>query len=203
MPITTPDAVLEFWFGDALTSGSAYMQRFSFWYSVSDETDAEIRDRFEDSLEAAARGELDDWKAEPRSLLALTIMLDQFPRNIHRGTAQCFAYDDKALACCMQAIESGKDRDLHPGERQFLYLPLQHSESPEVQELSVQTYEQLVEEGKGHAFEAMLGGGAEYASKHRDIIAGFGRYPHRNDAMGRQSTPEEIEYLKTAERFGQ
>ncbi len=199
----TVDDILEYWFSNALSSPDAYMERFKFWYSVSEETDNEIKEKFSDTLQVAGLGGMDDWKAEPRSLLALTIVLDQFPRNIHRGTAMCFAYDDRALACCMQAIESGMDKDLHPGERQFLYLPLQHSEDPEVQELSVKTYEGLVEECSDSDFGEMLSSGAGYAHKHRDIIAQFGRYPHRNDAVGRESTPEEIEYLKTAERFGQ
>jgi uncharacterized protein (DUF924 family) len=198
----TPDNILEFWFADSLASPEAYKQRLPFWYSVSEEKDLDIRERFGATLEAAEQGELDSWRNDSSSLLALTILVDQFPRNIYRGSAAAYHYDSIALGCCMETLDREKDLELLPGERMFQYMPLQHAEELGMQNLSVECYEKLLETC-GKDYKEVVQGGLNFAIKHRDIIQKFGRFPHRNDVLGRESTPEELEFLRTAERFGQ
>jgi len=198
----TPDTILEYWFADSLASPAAYKERLPFWYSVSDEKDRDIRERFGATLEAVGQGKLDSWRSDSSSLLALTIVVDQFPRNIHRGTADAFHYDGIALGCCMESLDREKDLELLPGERMFQYLPLQHAEELGTQNLSVECYEKLLQ-SCGDDYKEVVKQGLDFASKHRDIIQKFGRFPHRNELLGRESTPDELEFLKTAERFGQ
>jgi uncharacterized protein (DUF924 family) len=193
-------SVLEYWFGDAGSSAAALEKRMGFWFGTAH--DAEIRERFGELARRAADGELASWADSPRRRLALILLLDQVPRNLHRGTAAAFAQDEKALALALSGMQVGADAALSPVERMFFYMPLQHAESREVQDESVAAFRRLARE----APEGMRGGfeaGLKYAELHRQIIERFGRFPHRNRVLGRASTREEIEYLESAETFGQ
>ena len=175
--------VLDFWFGAEPGPSRAE------WFRKDAAFDAQIRARFGNLHEAASRRELEAWRASPRPLLALVIVLDQFSRNLHRGDPRAFAQDDYALECARQAIARRDDLGLLPVERQFLYLPYEHSESLADQEMGVELMRSL------DRFEETRGV-SEWAVKHRDIVARFGRFPHRNAALGRGSTAEETEFLK-------
>ena len=210
--------VREFWFGKSLTGslrgqGELASQavllkrRVDLWFATNPQVvgqqDEIVRTQFQDLLERAVQGELDGWADRPRRRLSLIILLDQFPRQIYRGTAQAFAYDPAALALTLSGMQLAADGALNLVERLFFYMPLQHAESTEVQDEAVSAYKRLVSESPAElrsTFEKSL----EYAEQHRDLIRQFGRFPHRNRILGRDSTPEEIAYLKTSgETFGQ
>jgi len=210
--------VREFWFGKSLTGplpgqGELASQavllkrRNELWFEtnprVVGQQDEIVRTQFQDLLERAVRGELDGWADSPRRRLSLIILLDQFPRQIYRGTAQAFAYDPAALALTLSGMQLAADGALNLVERLFFYMPLQHAESTEVQDEAVSAFKRLVAESPAElrsTFEKSL----EYAEHHRDLIRQFGRFPHRNKVLGRESTPEEVAYLKkTGETFGQ
>jgi uncharacterized protein (DUF924 family) len=177
---TRVDEVLDFWFGREDEPG--YGEFREAWFRKDPEFDREIRDRFESLHEEAAAGRLDDWKREARSCLALVILLDQFPRNMFRGDPRSYATDRKAQETAEHAVESAFDRELPEFQRTFLYMPFMHSEDLELQRRSVELF-------RG------LGGSAEYAVRHMEIIERFGRFPHRNEILGRRTTPEEAEFL--------
>jgi uncharacterized protein (DUF924 family) len=160
------------------------------WFRKDEKFDAEIRRRFGQTHAAAARRELEDWRAKPESMVALVVVLDQFSRNLYRNDARAFAQDDHARECAREALARGDDARLLPVERMFLYLPFEHSEDRADQELSCRLMAQI------DSFEETRGI-SEWAAKHKVIVDRFGRFPHRNAALGRQSTPEEIEFLKT------
>lgn len=176
MLAATPDDVLKFWFTDSSPKQ---------WFMRSDAFDAAIRDTLGPLHERAAAGELDDWATTPRGALALMILLDQAPRNLHRGSARAFASDPAALRHARAAIEAGFDAGLTDDERVFFYLPFEHSEDLADQERCIELCSALATKQY-----------VDYAVRHRDIIARFGRFPHRNAVLGRASTPEELEFLK-------
>ncbi len=197
------DEIIDFWFSDAADSSEALAQRNALWFGSGRDFDHEVRARFEATIELATTGACNHWEEEPRGLLALILLFDQFTRNIHRGTREAFARDEAALRLCRESIERGFDRQLPALERIFLYMPLQHVEDPEGQALSVKLTEALLEEcpaAQHEYFEASH----RYAEDHHDVIARFGRFPHRNEVLGRESTAEEREYLQGGgSRFGQ
>lgn len=193
--------VLEFWLGDARRDPRAVADRVERWFQPDAALDAEVRARFAPWVERAAAGELDAWKATPQGLLALVILLDQFPRNLHRGTAAAFAHDAAALALCREALESGADRALTPVERTFLYLPLEHTEDREAQARCVRAFEKLAGSCQP-AWREVVEDSLGYARAHQEVIERFGRFPHRNAALGRASTPEEERYLAEGGGFG-
>lgn len=202
-------AVLEFWFGRGPHTAEAMKRRMSLWFGSADEhpeaqqLDQTIRDRFSDTMRRAAEGDLDHWASTPRRRLALILLLDQFPRNVFRGTARAMAQDSKALALTEEGLQLGADGALDPAERMFFYMPLQHAESREAQEQSTMLFRRLLEEAPAGMHE-LLAASLEYANKHRDLVERFGRFPHRNRALGRASTPAEIRYLREGgETFGQ
>ena len=183
----TPVDVLDFWFG-APGSGEFGRPR-KCWFEKKPAFDEEIRRRFLSALEDAAAGRLDGWAAQPEGLLALIILLDQFPRNLFRNQPRSFATDSQALDLARQAVKQGFDERLMPVQRVFAYLPYEHSEDLAMQDRSVTLFAGLAEGREG--FGAYL----DYAEKHRAVIRRFGRFPHRNAILSRVSTPEEIEYL--------
>ena len=183
MNAATPDDVLRFWFGQ--TPGASRSE----WFRKDARFDAEIRERFGALHAAAANREREAWRASSESLLALVIVLDQFSRNLYRDDARAFAQDAHARGCAVQALERGDDLALLPVQRMFLYLPFEHSEDLRDQEKCVDLFTSL------EAFEPTRGILA-WAVKHRDIVARFGRFPHRNAALGRASTAEETEFLR-------
>jgi len=192
--IETPESILGYWFGSSPDDAKVAAERHRLWWFKNAAVDDEIRKRFESSLAAAASGELDDWASQPNSLLALILLTDQFPRNIYRESARAFAFDAKALAWCLGGMTSGLHLALRPIQRLFFYLPLEHAESVECQEQSVGLFRNLlasVSIDQKSAFESFL----DFAVRHRNIIARFGRFPHRNKILGRPSTPEELAFL--------
>jgi uncharacterized protein (DUF924 family) len=199
--------VREFWFGKLPLEREALDERMKVWFAGgseqrADESDAAIRAEFGARVEAALRGELASWAHGPRRRLSLVILLDQFPRNIYRGCARAYAGDEQALALALSGMQSGADAALDPVERIFFYMPLQHSESLDVQEESVAAYRRLLGESPQPlraAFEDTL----KSAELHASIIRRFGRFPHRNPALRRASTVEEAAYLCEAGSFGQ
>ena len=190
----TPTEVLEFWLGPAPEDPESVARAAKRWYSTDDGFDAEIRNRFGTAIERAQRGSFADWAEAPEGALALVILLDQFPRNAYRGTADAFAGDPVALVVAGRAVERSFDRELAIPGRAFLYHPFEHSEHPEDQERSVVLFEALAAEApkKWREFAADF---VPYAHAHRDVIARFGRFPHRNANLGRVNTPEERAYL--------
>jgi uncharacterized protein (DUF924 family) len=175
--------VLRFWFGEGTDYGKAHKR----WFEKDLALDEEIRTRFSSLHQEQSRSR--EWLSAPRECLARVIVLDQFPRHIYRGTARAFESDALALEAARHLIDKGWDRELLPVERQFAYLPFEHSESLTDQERACQLCEAL------NAFPETADT-HRYALAHRDIIRRFGRFPHRNAALGRESTPEEIEFLK-------
>ncbi len=194
----TIDDILEFWFGaasDVADDAAVAKRNAQLWWSKNEATDREIRERFESVLEKAVRGELDSWRASPRGVLALILLVDQFTRNMYRGTPRSFAHDALARELCRDALARGADAELRPIERVFVYLPLEHSEDRQDQAESVRLFEGLLESvppGAEDTFREFL----DYAVRHREIIDRFGRFPHRNSILGRESTPEESEFLE-------
>lgn len=178
------DDILEFWFGP----GEDRPQR-QVWFTPDPAFDQACTAGFLDDYERAAAGELDDWKDAPRSLLALVLLLDQFARNIFRGSPREFATDHKALALAKLAVAKEFDRALPSVERVFFYLPFQHSENLDDQRESVRLHRQLA------AQDPATAGYLAYAERHMQVITCFGRFPHRNATLGRPSTPAEVQFI--------
>lgn len=181
-----PAEVLDFWFGREDEPGYGGFR--DEWFQKDEEFDRQVRDRFLDDYEKAARGGYDGWRKEPESCLALVILLDQFPRNLFRGDPKTYATDGKALEVSEYAIRHTLDRKLPGFKRMFLYMPFMHSEKAEDQRRSVKLFRELATEDDGPDV-------TEFAEGHRDIVEQFGRFPHRNEILGRETTPEEAEFL--------
>lgn len=181
--------VLDFWFLPLGDPGHGKPR--DIWWKSTPELDAEIAGRFAGLLDRAIAGEFDGWASSPDGALALILVCDQFSRNMHRRSARAFAGDAKAIATARVAVARfyplAYPRDL----RLFFYMPFQHSEQLADQELACALFAALDEDS------------ARYAIEHRDIVARFGRFPHRNEVLGRVCTEEELDYLRTADRFGQ
>ncbi|HVL75514.1 MAG TPA: DUF924 family protein [Noviherbaspirillum sp.] len=192
----TIETILHFWFGTESDDARVASAQARLWWMKHPDVDREIRERFEGTLEAAMRGELDGWRASPRGRLALIVLADQFPRNMYRDTPRAFAYDAQARGWCLEALDAGADQALRPIERVFLYLPLEHSERLEDQERAVALFKRLHEEA-GEAARPAFAEFLDYAYRHRDVIARFGRFPHRNRILQRASTDEEEAFLRT------
>jgi uncharacterized protein (DUF924 family) len=190
-----PDSVLAFWFGQPGSATEVAGRQTRLWFGKSPENDRAVAERFADTLLDATAGRLGHWAATPRGRLALLIVFDQFPHHIHRDQPQAFATDPQALALSLAALDAGEAGQLAPIERVFLYLPLEHAESLSMQDRSVALYEALAQEAAADE-RALFDNFLDYARKHRDVVARFGRFPHRNAILGRPSTPEELEFLK-------
>jgi len=194
--------LIEDWFGPTLVSPSAIPERQSWWFNADENRDAMLLDKYGELVEQCAAGHMYRWLDKPEGRLALVIALDQLPRNLYRGSPRAFAYDSYTAALCLTAVHTGQDQLLKPVQRVFLYMPLQHFEDLQGQETGVQLFARLAHEnGDWPVFaEEFL----PFARVHRDIIARFGRFPHRNKVLGRQSTQEEREYLADdTPNFGQ
>ncbi|MEM7771141.1 MAG: DUF924 family protein [Cyanobacteria bacterium P01_E01_bin.6] len=185
----TIDEVLTFWFGVTVSGDDAYQVRRKLWFRKNPATDQEIRRLFFSTYEQAIAGALAHWQTTPRGALALAVVLDQFPRNMFRGEAQSFASDAQARTVANRAIADGFDQQLPPLQRMFLYLPLEHSENLEDQFRCVDLFQRLLNECPE------LTNSYDYAVRHKDIIERFGRFPHRNHILGRETTAEEAEFL--------
>jgi uncharacterized protein (DUF924 family) len=184
---TEADEVLAFWFGREDEPG--YGEFREAWFRKDPEFDQQVQERFGLLYERAAAAELDGWREEARSCLALVICLDQFPRNMFRGDGRTHATDDKALETARYALERALDRELPPFQRVFVYMPFMHSESVEDQRRSVELFGRLAETPGAPDLTS-------YAVGHMEIVERFGRFPHRNVILGRETTPEEAEFLQ-------
>ncbi len=189
-----PEEILRFWFGDGPLSAEVAAERSPIWFMSSPVFDAEVGGRFGDLPERALAGELDAWTGEPRPALARVLVLDQFPRNLFRGSARSFAFDAAALAAALAAIDDGLHRSLHPIEASFLYLPLEHAEDLTMQDRCVALFEDLCSRCD-ETLRPQLEEYRDYAERHRAVIRRFGRFPHRNAVLGRESTAEETAHL--------
>ena len=178
--------ILEFWF-DELEPGD--------WFKGGEQVDRAIKNRFEDLLDPVYHGEHDSWLESPEGRLAAILVLDQFPRNLYRTDKRMFAYDNRALRISLEGIARGMDAALEPFQRVFFYLPLEHSEVMEDQDMSIERFSHLVTRvrpGEADTFREYL----RYAWRHYEIIRRFGRYPHRNEILGRTSTQKELAFLQ-------
>lgn len=197
-------AVLEFWTGFDPEDPAALERAYERWFSSTPERDRELERRFGPLVARASAGALDEWAASPRERLALIILLDQFRRNLYRGSADAFTLDPQALSLTRGGIAAGLDANLVPLERVFFYMPLQHSESAEVQRQSVRVFDALRAEPAPEPLATLLRNVAEFAHLHADIIARFGRFPHRNRHLGRTTTEAEAAFLRDGgPSFGQ
>jgi uncharacterized protein (DUF924 family) len=194
--------LLLFWFGPRPYTAAQVQQHSRLWFGEPDapeltpQADELIRERYSELTLIAEKGALAAWESSPRRRLALILLFDQFSRNIYRGSARAYSQDLAALSLTVSGMQIGADATLDPVERLFFYMPLMHAESLDVQEESVAAFRRLVEEAPAdlhRTFQASL----DSAVEHRDIIALFGRFPHRNRVLGRESTSEEIAWLAT------
>ncbi len=190
-----PQEVLEFWFGSNPNDAAVAEERASLWWSKNDETDAEVCRRFESLVISAEQGGLQEWLSTPEGRLALIIVTDQLPRNIYRGSASAFRFDDIARTACLQGLIPRCDRLLRPIHRVFFYLPLEHSENLDDQHRCVQLFQELLQ-GVSEHLRPTFEGYVDFALRHQVIVQRFGRFPHRNAILGRESTAEELQFLK-------
>ncbi|MFI4931324.1 MAG: DUF924 family protein [Burkholderiales bacterium] len=181
-------AVLDFWFG--APADSQHLLPRKQWFVKDEAFDASIRQRFAAAIERAIAGEFAHWAATPGGAVAQIVVLDQFTRNVHRGNARAFAGDARALAAAQALVGTGQDRMLPGVQRQFVYLPFEHAESLAMQRESTRLFAQLERD------EPAVGELLIWAQRHHDIIERFGRFPHRNAALGRTSTADELAFLQ-------
>ena len=189
------DILLDFWFGPLTEPEVFNRDRYDLWFRNGRAYDAALRERFGDLWRRAEAGDLDDWAEKPQGRLALILLLDQVPRHIHRGTAAAFAQDRRAQALTLAGITQGHDRELWPIQRLFFSLPLEHAEDLAVQDQSVAAFSQLRDEAP-MALREDCEGFLDYACRHREVIAHFGRFPDLNVILSRDSTPEELVFLR-------
>lgn len=179
--------ILRFWFGEIGADGRVADEVSKRWWKKDPELDAEIGRRFGPAMDRAARGELREWEASAHGRLALIVLLDQWSRNVFRDTPRAFAQDAEARRICLEGIDTGADRELLPIERSMFYMPLMHAEDRALQRRAVELFEALAREGGPDS--------VSFAVRHREIVERFGRFPHRNRILGRESTDEELEFL--------
>lgn len=191
-------SIHAFWFGenfDQIDDAAVAERQAKLWWGKDAQVDAAMGRRFTPLLEQAAKGKLDAWAATGAGLLSLVLLTDQFSRNIHRGTAQAFAADPVARRLAHRGMRGGVTATLRPIEQVFMLLPFEHSEDLAEQEMSVREFEALAR-GAPELARKRMDGYLDFARRHQDIIARFGRFPHRNAILGRFSTSEETEFLK-------
>lgn len=181
MAISNSDGVLDFWFSELVRP---------LWFNSTQEFDDELREKFLETYQAALGGKLSDWEKTPLGALALVICLDQFPLNMFRGRVESFEGEIPSLHVAERAIEKGLDQQLEGVQKAFLYMPFMHSEDMAQQDRSVELFS-----------KAELKDNLHWAKHHRGIVQRFGRFPHRNAILGRESTPEELVYLQSGEAF--
>lgn len=197
------DAVISCWFEEKQLSAPQIDGRMDVWFGEDAVFDQQIQSEFLGDVEEASEGKLDHWAHTPRGRLALILLLDQFRRNIYRGTAEAYAQDKRALKLCVEGAMEKKDKGLSPIQRAFFYMPLQHAESRKVQAKSVAIFSRLADAVSPTYVETFMTI-TQFAELHRDIIEQFGRFPHRNVVLNRANTPEEEEYLANdGPSFGQ
>lgn len=190
-----PERILSFWFGELDAEGLATADVQRRWFTKDEAFDAHLRDEYLADHRAIVAEEREHWLVDPRGRLAYVIVLDQFSRNMFRGTAAMFATDPQALRAAKGGIVKGADRALQPAERQFLYMPFMHSEALADQKRCIELFTGLRDESEGKVRD-MAEYSLRYSVQHHDIIERFGRFPHRNAILERPSTPEETKFLE-------
>ena len=193
MPEQEPQALLDFWFSDSSRDQ---------WFTPDRGFDEQCAGQFGHLLATAAAGELTTWMQSPQGRLAFIVLTDQLPRNIHRGTAEAYAWDSLALAASREGLEVGDDRGLSWDQRAFFYMPFEHSENLLDQHLAVGLFSHLRDESPRELRE-QTGNHLRFAQQHRQIILRFGRFPHRNAVLERSSSTEELEFVAAGDGFGQ
>lgn len=191
---TRIDEILSFWFKERKLTAPKIDSRMDIWFGEDPVFDHEIEKAFGTDVDSASDGKLNHWAHKPHGRLALILLLDQFRRNIYRGTVDAFAKDKVALKLCVEGAMEKADQSLSPIERVFFYMPLQHSESIKVQAKAVKIYDRLAE-AVSPTYAETFATIAQFAELHHDIVKLFGRFPHRNKLLNRQNTPQEDEYL--------
>jgi uncharacterized protein (DUF924 family) len=196
--VSTPEEVLSYWFPEGIDEADPETRgrQMERWMAGGSEVDREITERFGERLEQARRGELDQWADTARGRLALIVVLDQFSRNVYRDSPLSYTQDEKALGLAVEGIDLGMDRELGATERMFFWLPLGHSENLALHERIVGQAEKEVADAPEH-LRRWHKHNLYQAKAAREVIARFGRHPHRNEILGRDSTPEDLEYLRT------
>lgn len=194
--------VLDYWFGDGLESGWPSGNPVPFWFQPGAGDDAEVAHRFTPLVEAALARGLLEWERQGLSRLALIVLLDQFTRQIHRGTAQAFAGDHRAATLAVEGLSRGMETGLPWCGRLFFYMPLMHTEDVDLQTLAVEQISRLADQAPA-SLQTPLTSSVKSAKQHREIILRFGRFPHRNRILDRESSADELAYLENAPRFGQ
>ncbi len=186
--------ILDFWFGPLPSPIFFPVEKISTWFANSPDSDWQIRENFSQDIVKAMRGELNSWRETPRGRLALIVLLDQFPRHIYRNQPQAFTADSMARGLVIEGLQKGDDKRLYPVERAFFYLPLEHTEDLAMQNLSVELYQQLLAQSSV-MIRPQMQEFLRFAILHWQHIIQFGRFPHRNAILGRESTPEEVVFL--------
>lgn len=189
----TSEDVIRFWLGK---EDASPLENAALWWIKDDSFDREIKERFEKVLEQGVRGELASWDSTPRGRLALVILYDQLSRNMFRGTPRSFAQDSLALAISTRAIETGDECFLSPVQMKFMLMPFMHAEDVLLQQKGLDGFIKLQAAATDEMLQASFANSVKYARLHMVIIERFGRFPHRNEILGRTSTAEEIEFLK-------
>jgi len=183
-----PQDILQFWFG-----GSP-IENAKLWWGKHPDIDARIKAAHTDDIDKAMQGEYADWQTDPESYLALIILLDQFPRNVYRNDPKTYVCDKRALELALQGIKKGIDKQLNISQRTFFYMPLEHAEDKAIQQRCVGLFQKMTDEANEQD-QSFCQGFLDFAISHKKVIDRFGRFPHRNKILGRDSTPEEVEYL--------
>ncbi len=189
------EEILRFWFGDLAGPEGWPEEQAGTWFTADEARDYFLRQVYEPEIVAARAGRREEWKRTPRGALAWLLLLDQFGRSVYRGFPAAYESDLSCQIACLEGVEAGHDRALLPVERVFFYMPLQHAEDLEVQDRSVELFTALRDEAPAPVrgrLETVL----DFAVRHREVIAAFGRFPHRNAILGRDSTPEERVHLE-------
>jgi uncharacterized protein (DUF924 family) len=192
-----PDDVLEFWIGAPATDHDGFMKKVQRWFRGSPELDAEIRQKFGAAVQSARDGALDEWATTPRGRLALIILLDQFTRNLYRGTPRTYENDARALALCEAGLDQHADADLGYEERLFLYMPLAHSEDVTRQERNVALQTAAANSGPTE-LQKSYAVSVAHAKGYLEQIRRFGRFPHRNAVLSRTCTQDEMAFLASS-----
>ncbi|AWT11802.1 DUF924 domain-containing protein [Stutzerimonas frequens] len=187
--------LLHWWFGQGTSASEIAAEKQRLWFGYRPEQDAEARERFGALVEQALNGELQDWAELPEGWLALVLLLDQLPRMIHRDTPRAFAGDERAQQLVRDGLAHGGDMLLSPIQRVFIYLVLEHAENLAVQDLAVAHFTALRDIAAEHE-QVLFAGFLDYAERHRDVISRFGRFPHRNAILGRDSSDAERSFLQ-------
>jgi uncharacterized protein (DUF924 family) len=199
--MASPDEILSYWFRQPEETAEYLKSRGRLWFGGGESLDQEIEAKFGLTVEAAGRGELAGWRDEPDSCLALVLLLDQFPLNIFRNEARGYELSERAIPVALTALDRGLHAAMHPVKKCFFYLPLEHAEDLALQERSVSLFRELEDECRGGFWAEWAAGSREWAERHLRVVEEFGRFPHRNEALGRASTPAEIAFLKKGQPF--